>query len=182
MGKGVTPDADKKRILGTEVRRFVWPAFTVRPPTPHPADYLRRYPWANATDIGLTRFGVARGDYAILPAMTSVESVADTTAISTFVPPTYAKADSDGQFQEDRDRPVQQSQAFNAAKSLAKVEDGTSQTYMMGEKYIDPAMYESGEDYGDEPPITRCRPGHSTLVRTRARPRSIGVRVARYLG
>jgi prepilin-type N-terminal cleavage/methylation domain-containing protein len=37
--------------------------------------------------------------------------------------------------------------------TIADIEDGTSNTYLVGEKHVDPLNYETGEEYGDDNPM-----------------------------
>jgi prepilin-type processing-associated H-X9-DG protein len=150
MGKGITPDTEKKRILGTEVPLKIVVGFHCPSRrAPILMTYLRRNPWANATDIGLTRLGVARGDYAISAGDDFGGSGDSRDCNFDMGPANYAQADANADFQNALG--TCDGVSFQRSEvSFTKIEDGTSKTYLLGEKYIDPADYETGEDYGDD--------------------------------
>lgn len=154
LGAGVTPVSQKKRILAQDVATEVVPGFHC--PSRRPATiraYLRWDPWVNASDRVLLGTGTARGDYAINAG--DVNGGTDITGhkIQCNVdlgPDSYEEGDSlNYEWQHSLDTcngvSFQRSQV-----GFQNIEDGTANTYLIGEKYLDPRNYENGQDWGDD--------------------------------
>jgi prepilin-type N-terminal cleavage/methylation domain-containing protein len=101
-------------------------------------------PWQNANASVLQRASgvTARGDYAF-----NSGDFGD----ADFGPPSYAAVDS-GQYAWNEELgSLVTGIAFQRSEvSIRQVADGTTKTYMCGEKFLDAAQYETGEDWGDD--------------------------------
>lgn len=154
MGKGVTPDSEKQIIMGVRAQAIIVPGFHC--PSRRPAilyKYNRYDPMNNANDLGLTRSGSVRGDYAISvgDVLSGTDSTGRTIACDVNQGPgTYADGDS-GTYNWKQSRKTCNGVSFQRGNvRIADVEDGTAKTYLVGEKYLDPRYYQTGEDWGDD--------------------------------
>jgi prepilin-type N-terminal cleavage/methylation domain-containing protein len=151
MGKGVTAEDEKRRIIGNDLPQKSVATFhcpTRRPPIP--LTYKRFDPWINAADQNLTKTGVFRGDYAASAGdlANGVDENGRTVACGVAEGPS-SYDDTGYSWRQTLDTcngvSFQRSQV-----SFNHIEDGSSKTYLLGEKYLDPMRYETGEDYGDD--------------------------------
>ena len=152
LGKSLTPETEKKRVLGLEVPLLTVELFHCPSRRSPVARTYKRYdPWANASDIGLTRTGTLRGDYAISAGDVFSGRDVNGRQIQCGVdlgPANYQQA---ANYSWEQSLSTCNGISFQRSEiTFAHVEDGTSQTYLLGEKYLDPAMYDTGEDYGDD--------------------------------
>ncbi len=153
IGKGL-PEREKKMQLG--IRLATTPVATFGCPSrrDNVARAFRNYdPWINAWTARLPR--TARGDYVF-----NGGSGEDGAA---YGPGSYSEGDGDYDWMKDNICPIGQSGggcvpqgALNgicfqiSILSLRRIEDGTSKTYLGGEKYLMPDYYETGESWGDD--------------------------------
>jgi hypothetical protein len=154
MGSGVTPEAEKRRILGSVVPTIPVPTFHC--PTRRPVAlvaYLRPDHTYNADVNPLLATGAMRGDYAISAGdVTSGNDVTgrriECSSQGKRGPGNYAAAAD-----------YNWTQTINNCNGIAiqhvgikmsQIEDGTAKTYMLGEKYLDPQSYENALDWGDD--------------------------------
>jgi len=107
-----------------------------------------KFPYmSNPKPAGAPR-AAGRGDYAINGGATLAMSNAGPKNLSTGDSTTYAWPDIVG-------HPSYPDSTFSgishvrAATRPRRIEDGASHTYLVGEKYHDPSLYESGESPGD---------------------------------
>jgi prepilin-type N-terminal cleavage/methylation domain-containing protein len=151
MGKGITAEDEKKKILGLDVPQKVVGGFhcpTRRAIVPYP--YKRTKPWVNALDQGIQRTGVPRSDYAI-SAGDDFGGAGPSLDCNVDDGPDSYEGGADGSaywsFWHNRCDGVSYQRSTVKFKDI---EDGASHTYLLGEKYLDPEMYETGEDEGDQ--------------------------------
>ena len=148
--------AAKRDVLGNQLAVSLVTIYHC--PTRRPAvvrEYDRYDPWSNANDAQLTRIGTARGDYAInaggneslftrgreCSSYYSNFSNDDAIPIGGMPDSTF-----DGQKLSECG-----GVSFAASEvKLSHISDGTSNTYLIGEKYLDPNNYENGDDWGDD--------------------------------
>jgi prepilin-type N-terminal cleavage/methylation domain-containing protein len=153
IGKGVTPESEKERILGLEQAvRIISVFHCPSRRTPRLRAYLRWDPWVNAADRALTRIGTARGDYAINAGDLAFGLDVNGNQIECDVrlgPDSYEEAASpDYDWQSIT---ACNGVSFQASQvKLRHLKDGTSNTYLVGEKYLDPQNYDNGVDWGDD--------------------------------
>jgi len=154
LGKGVTPDTAKKRILGIELPLVVVSGFHC--PSRRaavPVKYLRWDPWVNASDQGLLRTGTMRGDYAISAGdrKGGLDVTNRRIECGERVGPASYQAGEDGSYDWEQSLKTCNGVSFQRSEvNFSHIEDDTSKTYMLGEKYLDPAEYETGVDWGDD--------------------------------
>lgn len=117
--------------------------------------YKRFDPWVNVggADRGLIRTGVARGDYAMNGGDAS--SGSDVNGISGV----ECGPDFGPETQEDADAMDEWNLTLETCNGVAlqgggaefqHIQDGATNTYLFGEKYLDPQEYETGDDWGDD--------------------------------
>ena len=155
IGRGLT-GRDKREVLANQLATTIVTPFHC--PSRRPAQirkYNRYDPWANGNDGRLTSVGTARGDYAINAGGNEFRFTGasgcdvywdnfdgdDGVPIGS-VPDTTFGGQS-----------LQRCGGIGFAASEVKMShilDGTSNTYLIGEKYLDPNNYENGVDWGDD--------------------------------
>lgn len=97
-------------------------------------------PWINAWTSRLGK--TARGDY--------VFNGGSGPDGARYGPPSYEAGDGDYEW-DTSISPANDGVCFQRSiLSLRRIEDGTSKTYLGGEKYLMPGHYESGESWGDD--------------------------------
>ncbi|MEM9660027.1 MAG: DUF1559 domain-containing protein [Planctomycetota bacterium] len=153
IGAGLS-DGDRRKVLGSQLPVVVIPTFHC--PTRRPQavrTYLRFDPWNNAEDRALLRIGTARGDYAVNGG--DVEGGGDLNGIQVNCGPQYGP----GSYQEGDAPDYSWGHSLDSCNGISfqrsqvsfqNIEDGSSNTYMLGEKYLDPRFYETGESWGDD--------------------------------
>jgi prepilin-type N-terminal cleavage/methylation domain-containing protein len=106
--------------------------------------FLAWDPWQNANASVLQRASgaTARGDYAFC---------AGGFGDAEFGPPSYEAVDS-GQYEWDEEHSAMfTGLAFQRSEvTLRQIADGTTKTYLGGEKFLDANEYETGVDWGDD--------------------------------
>jgi prepilin-type N-terminal cleavage/methylation domain-containing protein len=154
VGKGVTPENQKERMLAEQVASHIVSTFHC--PTRRPAvirEYLRWDPWVNASDRVLLKEGTARGDYAINGGDVNGGTDLNNRPIDCNVdlgPDSYEEGDSGG-YEWPHSLQTCNGVSFQRSQvSFRHIEDGTSKTYLLGEKYLDPRNYDNGVDWGDD--------------------------------
>jgi prepilin-type N-terminal cleavage/methylation domain-containing protein len=152
IGKGM-PENDKQRVLATDLATTIVPTFHC--PSRRDASvrkYNRYDPWMNATDRVLLNIGTARGDYAISGG--DIEGGRDVTgrqincSVDDAVDASYEDPDA-----YDWPQSLMSCNGPSFQRSELRfnhVEDGTSSTYLLGEKYLDPRLYDDGTSWGDD--------------------------------
>ena len=154
MGKGVTPETDKKRILGIQVPLIVVSSYHC--PSRRaaiPFKYNRYDPWVNASDQGLLRTGTVRGDYAISAGdrKGGQDATGRKVDCGERLGPNSYQEGEDGSYDWEQSLSTCNGVSFQRSEvNFRNIEDGTAKTYMLGEKYLDPAEYETGVDWGDD--------------------------------
>ncbi len=102
--------------------------------------------------------GAGRSDYAANSGTVWVEPIWNAAPASNEFPPTYDTAATFNGWFYNRVRNLEQSTSTRQLTGVSyqwsevasqHITDGTSNTYMVGEKYLDPAQYETGQDGGD---------------------------------
>ena len=142
IGKGL-PDREKQRALGIDLARTPVAGYSC--PSRRDA-IVRKFnnydPWINAWTARLPV--TARGDYAFCGG--------DGNDEVRYGPSSYAEGDSPDYSWTDRGDPqIYNGVCFQRSMlNMRRIEDGTSKTYLGGEKYLMPSFYESGESWGDD--------------------------------
>ena len=153
IGKGL-PDRDKRRALGVQLATTPVTTYSCPSRRDAVARTFRNYdPWRNAYTSRLPV--TARGDYAF-----NGGSGEDGAA---YGPGSYEEGDGDYEWmKENICRPSERIPGCTSQGtlngicfqisilSLRQIEDGTSKTYLGGEKYLMPDHYETGESWGDD--------------------------------
>jgi len=144
IGKGL-PERDKERALGIQLATTPVSTYGCPSRRDNIAREFRNYdPWINAWTSRLPK--TVRGDYAFNGG--SGQDGAE------YGPGSYEEGDGDYDWMKF-DPSVPQG-AINGVcfqisiLSLRRIEDGTSKTYLGGEKYLMPDFYETGESWGDD--------------------------------
>jgi len=157
IGMGMSGD-EKRDALALQLATKIVPTFHC--PTRRPAilrRYNRPFPWRNANDALLTDIGTARGDYAA--SFGGNEGVFSSNPICDFTWTHSAFTVSDdsvppGSLPRTKLRTSIRwcgGIAFPLSEiKLVHVTDGTSGTYLLGEKYLNLNNYENGEDEADD--------------------------------
>ena len=91
---------------------------------------------------------VGRGDYAINGGATKAQSFKGPDSIAIGDSSTYSWPNPAG-IQGQPTTPFSGISHIRMAMQLARIEDGSSNTYLVGEKYLDPVHYDDGESPGD---------------------------------
>ena len=141
IGNGL-PKRDKERALGIQLATTPVSAYSCPSRREPRARKFNNYdPWRNAWTARLPE--TARGDYAF-----SGGDSRDAVAVG---PSSYEQGDSPDYDWADRNDPTLNGICFQRSiLPLQRVEDGTSKTYLCGEKYLKPGHYETGESWGDD--------------------------------
>ena len=142
IGKGLSQE-EKERALG--IKLATTPVSIYSCPSRRDAK-VRKFnnydPWRNAWTARLPH--TARGDYAF--------SGGDGPDEVRIGPASYDQGDDPAYEWTDRyDPTIYNGVCFQrSVLNLKRIEDGTSKTYLGGEKYLMPSFYESGESWGDD--------------------------------
>lgn len=141
IGKGL-PKEDKELALGQQLATTPVSSYSCPSRREAIARKFNNYdPWRNAWTARLAR--TARGDYAF-----NGGSGRDG---ARYGPSTYAQGDAENYKWETGTDPSNNGVCFQRSTlNLRRIEDGTSKTYLGGEKYLMPGHYESGESWGDD--------------------------------
>ncbi|HEX6963909.1 MAG TPA: DUF1559 domain-containing protein [Lacipirellula sp.] len=107
-----------------------------------------KYPYMSATRPSGNAEKVARGDYAINGGATKAQSFSGPSTLSGGDSSSYSWPSTAGIPGQPITKFTGISHVRMAAK-LKSIEDGASNTYLVGEKYLDPDHYFSGESLGD---------------------------------
>jgi prepilin-type processing-associated H-X9-DG protein len=143
MGTGTVAEGYSLRVE-RELPLFNCP--TRRPCTPRVIS--SKYPYmSNPKPAGAPRMA-GRGDYAINGGATLAFSHQGPLSLSEGDSSTYVWPDMMGQT-GDPDSWFSGISHVRVATRLKRIEDGSSSTYLVGEKYLDPSQYETGESIGD---------------------------------
>jgi prepilin-type N-terminal cleavage/methylation domain-containing protein len=144
LGKGITDPAKKKQeltqLLRAPVATFYCPSRrpAVATPNAYPTQSVLAYN-TNNTDV------LARSDYAA-----NLGPQVDERPLQWLSGPTPARAEQGIGFVDDlKDRAHGVVYQLSEVK-FAQITDGTSQTYMVGEKYLMPEHYETGMSIADD--------------------------------
>ena len=154
---GMHTSGDPKRdALALRLATKIVPSFHC--PTRRPAvlrKYNRPFPWKNANDSPLEEIGTARGDYAA--SYGGEEGVLTPERQPCDIYWTRKRlnfsddAVSPGSLPDIDIRRECGGIAFPLSQvRLSQVTDGAGNTYMLGEKYLNPNNYENGEDDADD--------------------------------
>ena len=155
IGLGLTGSA-KRTALAQQMATTV--VSTYHCPTRRPAvirEYDRYDPWANGNDGRLTSIGTARGDYAINAGGNEGRYTGE-SGCDVYWDEFEGDANIPNGSMPDTDFGGQDLKScggigFAASEvNMAHILDGTSKTYLIGEKYLDPINYENGNDWGDD--------------------------------
>jgi prepilin-type N-terminal cleavage/methylation domain-containing protein/prepilin-type processing-associated H-X9-DG protein len=143
LAKPDSPPDDERRI-GTSIPLFNCP--TRRPPQSRAISPL--YPYMLQPKPFGHVVAAARGDYAVNAGGTYAFSNPGPNDLVEGDSPTYSwppmvSVRGDAKFTFSGVSHVR------IGTSLRQIEDGTSNSYLLGEKYMDPARYEDGESLGD---------------------------------
>jgi type II secretory pathway pseudopilin PulG len=139
LGKGMSGE-DKRRVLGLQLATTPVGPYTCPSRREAKARKYNRYdPWVNAWDTRLPE--TARGDYAFCGGDGN-----DAVALG---PASYEQGDSP-EYEWVPSTAYTGVCFQRSTVNLRKVSDGASKTYLGGEKYLTPANYENGEDWGDD--------------------------------
>jgi type II secretory pathway pseudopilin PulG len=131
-------------LLSQPLAVFTCP--TRRTLTPRPVSEL--YPYmlhlkpAGAAEL------VGRGDYAINGGATKAQSSAGPASLGDGDGPSYSWPNPAG-FANQPATAFTGISHVHMSTPMRRIEDGTSNTYLVGEKYLDPLHYENGESLGD---------------------------------
>lgn len=143
LGGSSSTQASSAR-LRTPIELFTCPTRRQSKPWPiSPKFSYMRHP-KPAGDVD----AVARGDYAINGGATLAFSFSGPPSLADGASPTFVWPDLQGP-------PGKPQFSFSGISHirtgirLRQIEDGTSSTYLGGEKYLDPSQYENGESPGD---------------------------------
>ena len=140
IGKGL-PTKDKELQLGLQLATTPVTFFNCPSRRDAIARKFNNYdPWINAWTSRLGK--TARGDY--------VFNGGSGPDGARYGPPSYEAGDGDYAW-DTSTSPANNGVCFQRSiLSLRRIEDGTSKTYLGGEKYLMPGHYESGESWGDD--------------------------------
>ena len=146
MGKGL-PSSERRKVLGDLVQNYPIPMYycpSRRAATPYPAvsSYAKRPANAENPDGG-DILQCVRNDYAINGGM--VEDVFFGPGFGG--PDNYTVADTTFKWPD-----ISDFVGISCSRSetrIAQVTDGTSNTFLIGEKNLNPDDYENGQDAGD---------------------------------
>ena len=147
-GKGITVLADKKKalttLLSSPVAGFYCPSRRSAVPTPnaYPTQAVLAYN-TNNTNV------LARSDYAANLG----PQLDPTKTLQWGSGPVQARAEQGIGFYEGLDEIAHGIVYQRSEIPFRKITDGTSQTYMVGEKYLMPDKYDTGTDLGDDQSI-----------------------------
>jgi len=152
LGKRQKPVILKKIMLGTQVPLL--PVSVFHCPSRRgvaPVAYLRWDPWKNALDSPLIKTGCFRGDYAVSTSGAFEDQIAiDADAYCDIAWAFDEEEGESGDFAEEV-RIACSGISFSGSEiSLKQVEDGASQTFMLGEKYLMVDDYQTGFSWGDD--------------------------------
>jgi prepilin-type N-terminal cleavage/methylation domain-containing protein len=133
----------------TALLRQTLPAYTC--PTRRPCQLwpiAAAFPYMNSPKPAGFADAVGRSDYAINAGATLVKSYAGPESLSVGDSPSFSWLDVIGP-------PGHPELSFTgishvrAGTALKQIQDGSSNTYLVGEKYLSPDQYETGESFGD---------------------------------
>ncbi|NLE36778.1 MAG: DUF1559 domain-containing protein [Pirellulaceae bacterium] len=107
----------------------------------------------NVTSPPLTQH--ARTDYAVNVGDTNLPIIPGQSDCRFWGPSTYEEAESPSfNWRKDEfDRRITGISYVRSTIRITDIEDGTSNVYCVGEKYIDPEHYYDGEEWGDDQPM-----------------------------
>lgn len=152
MGSGVTPAATKELITGSELPNVAIQMFhcpSRRPATPYP--YIYNNFWRNGNDSGLIQEGSLRGDYAISIGDIRTGEDINGNVINCNVTAGPSSMIVATTYNWNQDSSTCNGISFQRSEvRFSQIEDGTSNTYMVGEKYLSPDNYDNGIDFGDD--------------------------------
>ena len=152
LGKGATSAATKSMIIGSEVPNIPIPSFhcpSRRAAVPYP--YIYNNFWINGNDSGLVNGGALRGDYAISNGDVRTGNDMNGNQINCNVLSGPSSMTTAANFVSPHSNNTCNGISFPRSEvKQSQIEDGTSHTYMLGEKYLAPERYDTGIDFGDD--------------------------------
>jgi len=107
-----------------------------------------RFPYMASPKPAGAPQALGRGDYAINGGATLAKSHSGPADLATGDSPFYVWPDLSG-LPGKPETEITGISHVRTGTPLRKIEDGASQTYLAGEKYLEPLHYENGESYGD---------------------------------